>query len=111
MVGWIAARDALQRVAVGAKRAKCLLERGRGDEPADTVRIICHTLPEGVEPWLLRVPDAPAHIDLARRQVEVAATRMDIAGVRAAATVTRLLTDPRKARPEIRLVRRLVLGE
>jgi len=49
--------------------------------------------------------------DLAGRQVEIAAARVTFAGVRSAVWIRGFIAGPREARPDVRLVRRLVLRE
>src|SRR4029077_9021634 len=63
---------------------------------------------------LVGMPDPAADVDLARLEVEVAAARMDLGGVRSGARVIagrRGFTGPREASAKVRLVRRLVLRE
>src|SRR6185503_673194 len=51
------------------------------------------------------------HIDLAGLEMEIAAAAVDVLGVRPAGRSVAPITDPAEAGRDVRLVRRLVLGE
>ena len=104
MIGRQAGRNPLQLV-VGAHLAEGLDEAGLLERRPHAVRVVDDLLAERVERRLLGHPHPAAGVHLAGLEVEVAAVRVG------APSWGEPPADPREARPDVGLVRRLVLAE
>ena len=95
---------------MGGDRPECRLEPGLLERRPDSIGVLHDGPPERIEAGLLGHPHAAADVHLAGLEVEVAAVPVGGAIGLDQAAVGRAL-EPREARPEVRLVRRLVLRE